>query len=71
MRKNNKWFLSVPLALILAAAPGFAKAHVTDSQVVGEIQDHLYHARIYKQGDVRGLWTTWGPSSTPSARRAR
>jgi len=53
MRKNNKWFLSVPLALILAAAPGFAKPHVTDSQVVAEIQDHLYHARIYKQGDVR------------------
>ena len=53
MRKNNKWFLSVPLVLILAAAPGFARPRVTDSQVVAEIQDHLYHARIYKQGDVR------------------
>src|SRR5947199_817005 len=53
MLKNNTWFLSVPLVLVLAAAPGFAKPHVTDSQVVAEIQDHLYHARIYKQGDVR------------------
>ena len=46
MRKHNKSFLSVPLVLVLAAAPGFAKPQVTDSQVVAEIQDHLYHARI-------------------------
>src|SRR5206468_2704666 len=53
MFKNNKWFLSVPLAVVLAAGMGLAKAHVTDSQIVAEIQDHLYHAHIYKQGDVR------------------
>jgi len=43
MLKNNKWFLSLPLVVVLAAGMGFAKAHVTDSQVVAEIQDHLYH----------------------------
>jgi len=53
MFKNNKWFLSVPLVVVLAAGVGFAKAHITDSQIVAEIQDHLYHAHIYKQGDVR------------------
>jgi len=53
MLKNNKWFLSLPLAVVLAAGMGFAKAHVTDSQVVAEIQDHLYHAHLYKQGDVQ------------------
>src|SRR6266511_90073 len=51
MRRN--WILALPLALFLAAVPGFAKHEMTDSQVTAEIQDKLYHAKTPQHGNVQ------------------
>ena len=52
MRKT--WLVLVPLVLGLVGEPGFAAQHsVSTAQIVAEIQDHLYHAHIFKHGQVQ------------------
>lgn len=52
MQKAN-WLLWLG-ALLLATGIGVAqKHHYSDAQVTAEIQDKLYHANIFKHGDVQ------------------
>lgn len=43
--------LVIPFAAVFAAT-AVAKEHITNTEVVAEIQDHLYHADVYKNGSV-------------------
>ncbi len=46
--------LLAPGLLILAAATGFAAAHsITPAQITAEITDKLYHAQVFKHGQVQ------------------
>lgn len=50
MRRTK--LILLPLAFTLAAATAFAQKHST-AHVAAEIQDKLYHARIYEHGNVQ------------------
>lgn len=43
--------LVIPFAAVFATT-ALAKQHITHAEVVAEIQDHLYHADVYKHGSV-------------------
>lgn len=43
----------LPLVVLVFAVGLFGQQHITNSQVVAEIQDKLYHAEIFKHGDVK------------------
>lgn len=46
--------LALPFVLALAATPAIpAQEHRTNAQIVAEIQNKLYHARVPQHGDVR------------------
>jgi hyperosmotically inducible protein len=50
--RNRRLFL-LPLLLTLVAIPGFGKEHITDAEVVAEVQDHLFHAHVFQHGQVQ------------------
>lgn len=51
--KAAKW-LFLFWAILLAAVAGPAKdQHIPNSQIVAQIQDKLYHAKVFKHGDVQ------------------
>ena len=41
----------IPFAFIFASA-AYGKQHVTQAEIVAEIQDRLYHAQVFKHGSV-------------------
>ena len=52
MRKT--WLVPVPMVLALVGETSFAAQHnVSTAEIVAEIQDHLYHAHIFKHGQVQ------------------
>jgi osmotically-inducible protein OsmY len=51
MRRINPALLSLCLTFFACAA--WAKTHIPASQVVAEIQDHPYHANVFKDGQVQ------------------
>jgi hyperosmotically inducible protein len=53
---RNRWLFLLPLLLTLVAVPGFGKEHITDAEIVAEIQDHLFHAHIFKHGQVQATF---------------
>ncbi|MGH9359643.1 MAG: BON domain-containing protein [Terriglobia bacterium] len=52
MNRPIKLFF-LPLLVLLFAVGVYGQQHITNSEVVAEIQDKLYHARIPKHGDVQ------------------
>src|SRR5215471_439762 len=46
----RKRLLFAPLVLLLASGLGLAK---TNAEIVAAIQDHLYHAQVFKHGNVQ------------------
>ncbi len=48
----RKLLLCAPLVLVLAFGLGFAKEPMTNAEVTAAIQDHLYHAQVFKHGKV-------------------
>ncbi len=50
-RRIKRFFL--PLVILLFAAGMYGQQRITNSEIVAEIQDKLYHARIPKHGDVK------------------
>lgn len=38
---------------VLSLGTAYGTTHIPDSQVVSEIQDHLYHANVFKHGQVQ------------------
>jgi hyperosmotically inducible protein len=44
--------IALPLLLVLIAGVVFAKEHRPDSEIVAELQDKLYHAQVFKHGNV-------------------
>ena len=44
--------LGAPLIIVLAAGLGLAKEPMTNEQIAAAIQDHLYHAQVFKHGKV-------------------
>jgi hyperosmotically inducible periplasmic protein len=51
MRKTL--ILTVPLIALLAGAQAFAKPQMSNAQITAAIQDKLYHANVFKHGDVQ------------------
>jgi hyperosmotically inducible protein len=39
-----------------AVQPGFAQKHVSDAQILAQIQDRLYHARVFQHGQVQAAF---------------
>jgi len=54
MRTTRALFL--PLLLALGTGAGMGKEHLSDTQIAAEIEDHLYHARINKHGQVHATF---------------
>jgi hyperosmotically inducible protein len=50
MRKAS--FLILPLLAVILVPVAFAKEHRPDAQIKAEIQDKLYHARVFEHGNV-------------------
>ena len=50
---NKRFQLGTVLLVLLGAASAFAGTRTPDSQTTAAIQDRIYHARVYKSGDVR------------------
>ena len=46
-------FSALILALVLCASAALALDHVPEAQITAEIQDHLYHANVFKHGQVQ------------------
>jgi hyperosmotically inducible periplasmic protein len=46
-------FSALILALVLCASAALAVDHVPEAQITAEIQDHLYHANVFKHGQVQ------------------
>lgn len=44
--------LVAPLVLLLGVGVGLGKEHISNAQIVAEIQDHLYHAHVFDHGQV-------------------
>lgn len=42
----------IPFAAVLSTT-AFGKQHISQAQIVAEIQDRLYHAQVFKHGDVK------------------
>jgi osmotically-inducible protein OsmY len=55
MRRINLVVFTGFLALFARTAS--AKTHIPTSQVVAEIQDHLYHANVFKHGQVQASFS--------------
>jgi len=51
--QRSKISLLIGVALVLTAGAAWAQSHVSNAQVVAEIQDKLYHAKVPKHGDVQ------------------
>lgn len=56
MTRNMKLFILplvlVPIATVLAQAAFAADHNISHAQIVAEIQDRLYHAQVFKHGNV-------------------
>ena len=56
MTRNIKLFILplvlVPIATVLAQAAFAADHQMSQAQIVAEIQDRLYHAQVFKHGNV-------------------
>lgn len=56
MTRNVKLFVLplvlVPIAMVLAQAAFAADHNISQAQILAEIQDRLYHAQIFKHGNV-------------------
>ena len=51
---RNAKLLLAPIMLALAVQVTFAEKHnITPAQITAEIQDKLYHAQVFKHGDVQ------------------
>jgi hyperosmotically inducible periplasmic protein len=50
MRK--RMFLTLPLVFLVAVGTALTRPHYADSQVTASIQDRLYHANVFKHGQV-------------------
>lgn len=51
MKRPLKVFL-LPLLIVPFAVAAYGKRHITKAEIVAEIQDRLYHARILQHGTV-------------------
>jgi len=51
MKRHLKFFL-LPLLIVPFAVAAYGKKHITNAEVIAEIQDRLYHARIPQHGSV-------------------
>ena len=47
------WSSSLILVMLLCACAAHAVDQIPDAQVVAEIQDHLYHANVFKHGHIQ------------------
>ncbi len=48
----RRYVVYLPLVLIFAVGAAFTKEHATTAQIVANIEDKIYHARVYEHGDV-------------------
>jgi osmotically-inducible protein OsmY len=54
MTMRNTKLLLAPIMLAIAVQVAFAEKHnITPAQITAEIQDKLYHAQVFKHGDVQ------------------
>jgi len=47
---------SVALLMAWAVQPLFAQKHASDAQILAQIQDRLYHARVFQHGQVQAAF---------------
>lgn len=51
MRKT--WNLVLPLLVLFAVTPAFAKRQMSNSEITAKLQDKLYHAKVFQHGQVQ------------------
>jgi len=54
--RNKGFYLGAVLSMVLAAGTGFAATRTPGSQTTAAIEDRLYHAQVFKHGDVHVVY---------------
>jgi hyperosmotically inducible protein len=49
-------FASLALLIAWAVQPGFGQKHASNAQILAQIQDRLYHARVFEHGQVQAAF---------------